>query len=181
MELVFALVAEQGTAFKMRALGVVERLQEGARTAAGDRVCKADLARNGARHIAISFNPGEASAAVRNDQLPDTVRTYVFDNGTIGNTHFVTIPWNATAAAGAMVVADFFLSAEAQARKADPQYWGDPTVLDLAALSEEQRNQFEAIDQGVWALPLGEGSVLPEPHASWTAALEQEWIKRYSQ
>jgi len=131
--------------------------------------------------IAISFNPGEASAAVRNDQLPDTVRTYVFDNGTIGNTHFVTIPWNATAAAGAMVVADFFLSAEAQARKADPQYWGDPTVLDLAALSEEQRNQFEAIDQGVWALPLGEGSVLPEPHASWTAALEQEWIKRYSQ
>lgn len=136
---------------------------------------------DGELDIAISFNPGEASAAVRNDQLPDTVRTYVFDNGTIGNTHFVTIPWNATAAAGAMVVADFFLSAEAQARKADPQYWGDPTVLDLTVLSEEQRNQFEAIDQGVWALPLGEGSVLPEPHASWTAALEQEWIKRYSQ
>lgn len=135
---------------------------------------------DGELDIAISFNPGEASAAVQNDQLPDTVRTYVFDNGTIGNTHFVTIPWNASASAGAMVVADFFLSAEAQARKADPQFWGDPTVLDQAALNDEQRSQFDAIDQGVWALPLGEGRVLPEPHASWTHALEEEWIKRYA-
>ena len=47
---------------------------------------------DGELDIAISFNPGEATAAVRDDQLPDTVRTYVFDNGTIGNTHFVTIP-----------------------------------------------------------------------------------------
>lgn len=135
---------------------------------------------DGELDIAISFNPGEASAAVRNDQLPETVRTYVFDNGTIGNTHFVTIPWNASASAGAMVVADFFLSPEAQARKADPQFWGDPTVLDQAALNDEQRSQFDAIDQGVWALPLGEGRVLPEPHASWTSALEEEWIKRYA-
>ena len=135
---------------------------------------------DGELDIAISFNPGEATAAVRDDQLPDTVRTYVFDNGTIGNTHFVTIPWNASAKAGAMVVADFFLSAEAQARKADPQFWGDPTVLELTALNEEQRSQFETIDQGVWSLPLGEGSVLPEPHASWTGALEEEWVKRYA-
>ena len=129
--------------------------------------------------IALSFNPNEASAAVANGQLPDTVRTYTFDGGTIGNTHFVTTPWNASAHAGAMVVANFLLSPAAQARKADPEFWGDPTVLSLDALSRSDRAAFESIDVGVWALPVGEGEVLAEPHASWAGALEAAWLERY--
>jgi len=129
--------------------------------------------------IALSFNPNEATGAVRNGQLPESVRTYVFENGTIGNTHFVTIPWNANAKAGAMVVANFFLSPEAQARKANPEFWGDPTVLNLDALDDAARADFENIDLGPWALPIGSGKVLPEPHASWAEALEAEWIERY--
>ena len=136
---------------------------------------------DGELDIALSFNPNEASAAVRGGQLPESVRTYVFDGGTIGNTHFVTIPWNASAGAGAMVVANFLLSPEAQARKADPEHWGEPTVLDLERLDEAERALFEAVDLGPWALPIGEGSVLPEPHASWAEALESAWIERYGQ
>lgn len=131
--------------------------------------------------IALSFNPNEATAAVKGGQLPDTVRTYVFDNGTIGNTHFVTIPWNANAKAAAMVTANFLISAEAQARKADPEYWGEPTVLDISTLQADDRALFEGIDLGVWALPIGSGSVLAEPHASWANALEQAWLERYGQ
>jgi len=116
--------------------------------------------------IALSFNPNEASAAVRGGQLPDSVRTYVFDNGTIGNTHFVTIPFNATAKAGSMVMANFLISPEAQARKADPEFWGEPTVLEVSALSVDDQAKFNDIDLGVWALPIGSGSILPEPHAS---------------
>ena len=129
--------------------------------------------------IAISFNPNEASAAVKGGQLPDSVRTYTFEDGTIGNTHFVTIPYNATAKAGAMLVANFFISAEAQARKADPEFWGDPTVLDLDTLKDDDKARFTKIDLGPWALPIGSGKTLPEPHASWAGALEDEWIKRY--
>jgi len=129
--------------------------------------------------IAISFNPNEASAAVRSGQLPESVRTYTFDEGTIGNTHFVTIPFNANAKAGAMAAANFLISAEAQARKADPEFWGDPTVLDLDKLSEDEKALFTSIDLGPWALPIGSGITLPEPHASWAGALEEEWLKRY--
>lgn len=136
---------------------------------------------DGELDIAISFNPNEASAAVRGGQLPDTVRTYVFDKGTIGNTHFVSIPWNANAKAGAMVVANFLLSAEAQARKADPEFWGEPTVLDMTLLSDADRALFESVDLGVWALPIGTGNVLPEPHSSWALALEAAWLERYGQ
>lgn len=131
--------------------------------------------------IAISFNPNEASAAVRNGQLADSARTYIFDGGTIGNTHFVSIPFNAKAKAGAMVVADFLLSPEAQARKADPVYWGDPTVLDLAKLPASAASQFEQIDLGPWALPIAElANTRSEPHASWAGALEAAWAERYA-
>jgi putative thiamine transport system substrate-binding protein len=134
---------------------------------------------DGELDISLSFNPNEASAAVRAGQLPDSVRTYTFAEGTIGNTHFVSIPFNAKAKAGAMVVANFLISAEAQARKADPEHWGDPTVLDINKLSDEDKARFEAIDLGPWALPIGTGKTLPEPHASWAEALEKAWLARY--
>ena len=132
--------------------------------------------------IAISFNPNEASAAVREGQLADSVRTYIFEGGTVGNTHFVSIPYNAQAKAGAMVVSNFLMSPEAQARKADPTYWGDPTVLDLAKLDAPQKTRFDQIDLGKWALPIEDlAQTRGEPHASWTAALEAAWAERYAQ
>jgi putative thiamine transport system substrate-binding protein len=131
--------------------------------------------------IAISFNPNEATAAVKSGQLADTVRTYAFSEGTIGNTHFVTIPYNAKAAAAAMVVANHLISTEAQARKADPEFWGDPTVLDVAALPADQQAKFNDIDLGPWALPIDGAKTLSEPHASWAQALEAAWVARYSQ
>ncbi|MEE9321120.1 MAG: ABC transporter substrate-binding protein [Granulosicoccus sp.] len=157
------------------------KLRGGGKSWPGSGEMTRQLLDDGELDIALSFNPNEATAAVKGDQLPDTVRTYVFDKGTIGNTHFVTIPWNATAKAGAMVVADFLLSPEAQARKADPAYWGDPTVLDLAALDAADKERFASIDLGPWALPIGSGKTLPEPHASWAEALEKAWLKRYGQ
>jgi len=129
--------------------------------------------------IAISFNPNEATAAVKGGQLAESVRTYTFTEGTIGNTHYVTIPFNASAKAAAMVVADFLISPEAQARKANPDFWGDPTVLSIDKLDANDKATFAKIDLGVWALPLGSGKALPEPHASWATALEKAWLERY--
>ena len=40
---------------------------------------------------------------------------------------------------GAMVLANFLLSPEAQAKKQDPRGWGDATVLDVSALEPEDR------------------------------------------
>jgi putative thiamine transport system substrate-binding protein len=130
--------------------------------------------------LGFSFNPNEAAAAIASGELPDTVRAYVLDGGTIGNAHFVAIPFNASAAAGAMVVADFLLTPLAQARAADPAVWGSSTVLDLAALPADDRARFEAIAFGTGALaPAGLGPSLPEPHPSWVVWLERAWGERY--
>lgn len=132
--------------------------------------------------MSFSFNPGEASQLIAAGRLPETVRTFAFDEGTLGNTHFVAIPYNATAVEGAMVVADFLLSPEAQAQKAHPEIWGDPTVLDVAALGADDRALFEALPLGPATLPPAERStVLLEPHPTWTPWLEdafQRWAQR---
>ena len=130
--------------------------------------------------IAISFSPGEASAAIANGQLPATVRTFVLDGGTIGNASFVAIPYNASAPEGAMVVANFLLSPEAQARAQDPDILGYGTVLNLDTLSPEDRARFDALELGVATLSPSElGAVLPEPHPEWATRLQDDWIARF--
>ncbi|SHO49027.1 ABC transporter substrate-binding protein [Desulfopila aestuarii] len=131
--------------------------------------------------ISLTFNPNDASNAIASGELPDSVRTYVHEGGTIGNTHFLAVVFNSSNKEGAMVFADFLMSPEAQARKADPAIWGDPTVLAMDKLSKEQRKLFHDIKQGVATLSPAElGKVRLEPHTSWVEALEKAWISRYS-
>lgn len=138
------------------------------------------LLADGEIDIAFSFNPAEASAAIADGTLPDTVRSYVLDGGTLGNASFVAIPVNARAVAGAKVLANFLLSPEAQARKQDPAVWGGATVLDLARLAPADRARFDALDLGPATLgPQELGPVLPEPHPSWVGALEADWQVRF--
>lgn len=130
--------------------------------------------------IIFAFNPSEASSAIEKGELPDTVRSFTFPGGTLANTHFVTIPYNATAKAGALVVANFLISPEAQAHKQNPDFWGDPTVLAMSKLDKADRKRFEDIDLGVATLrPDQLGPALDEPHASWMNRIEEEWKRRY--
>jgi putative thiamine transport system substrate-binding protein len=117
--------------------------------------------------LAISFSPGEATAAIANEQLPDTVRTFVLEKGTIGNASFVAIPYNSGSKAGAMVVANILLSPQAQVRAQDPNILGYGTVLDMAKLSASDRAAFDALELGIATLSPAElGSVQAEPHPS---------------
>lgn len=138
------------------------------------------LLNDGETDISMAFNPGDASSAIAQGLLPDTVRSFVFEGGSIGNTHFVAIPFNANAKAGALVVADFLLSPEAQLRKEDPAQWGDPTVLQMTLLPAAERVRFEALSRGVATLPPQDlGPILPEPHPSWMVAIEARWLQLY--
>ncbi len=130
--------------------------------------------------IIFAFNPSEASSAIAAGELPDTVRSFTFPGGTLANTHFVAIPYNAAAKAGALVAADFLLSPEAQARKQDPKVWGDPTVLAIAKLDAADRARFDALDLGIATLKPDElGPAIDEPHPSWMNRLETEWKRRF--
>ncbi len=127
----------------------------------------------GVLRLSLSFNPQHARQKAASGELPKESYGFGFRQGMIGNVHFVTIPANARASAGAMVVANFLLSPEAQIRKADPTHWGDPSVLDPQRLTQEQRHALAAFSEQ------DKTPVLAEPHAGWIEVLEQEWLRRY--
>ncbi len=127
--------------------------------------------------LALTFNPNEAANEIAAKRLPATVYSWQFAKGTIGNTHFLAIPYNAPSKAGAQVVANFLLSPAAQARKADIDVWGDPTVLDVARLPAAEKARFQSSSRA--GQLSANAPALPEPHASWVDALEKEWTRRY--
>ena len=138
------------------------------------------LIADGELDLSISFSPGAASTAIANNELPPTVRTFVLDKGTIGNASFVAIPYNSGSSEGAMVVANFLLSPEAQARAQDPNILGYGTVLNMAALSDDDRGLFDALELGVATLTPAElGTVQDEPHPSWATRIADDWVGRY--
>lgn len=139
------------------------------------------LLADGEIDIMISFSPNEASISIAKGILPDSVRTYVLEKGTIGNTSFVAIPYNANAKEGAMVVANFLLSPESQAHAQNPEVMGNFTVLDLNKLTDKERQAFKNLPKGVATLSNENlGVPLLEPHPSWMNRIVEEWERRYS-
>ena len=132
---------------------------------------------DGELFMSLTFNPNEAANEIAAGTLPASVISFQWTGGTIGNTHFVAIPFNARAKAGAQVVANFLQSPLAQARKADIRVWGDPTVLAVDRLPAQERDLFAALAApGTVRQP---APVLREPHGSWVEPLEAEWRRRY--
>lgn len=131
------------------------------------------LLASGNLNMSVTFNPAHAQQKVASGELPADSYSFGFRDGMIGNVHFVAIPANSSASASAKVVANFLLSPEAQIRKADPKIWGDPSVLSPQKLASEQAAQLQQF------IPTGLPKTLPEPHAAWVSALEQEWLRRY--
>lgn len=131
---------------------------------------------DGELKMSLTFNPNEAAKLIASKQLPPSAYSFGFTGGTLGNVHFVAIPGNASAKAGAQVFANFLLSGEAQTRKADISVWGDGTVLDVNKLPAAAQAQIRKTAPGALAEAV---PVLAEPHASWVDVLEAAWLKRY--
>ncbi|RUO39883.1 ABC transporter substrate-binding protein [Aliidiomarina taiwanensis] len=109
--------------------------------------------------MAVSFNPNDYKTLVRTGRLPTGIQRHRFRGGAITNTHYLAIPKGAKNPEMAKQVIEFLLSERAQLRKADPNRWGDPSVLAEAA---------EPL------LPAAQ-----EFHASWQRYLEQQWSARF--
>ena len=123
--------------------------------------------------LAISFSPGEASTAIANNELPDTVRTFVLDDGTLGNASYRGDPLQFRRQGRG----DGRRERPAVARGAGPRA-GSRRSLATApcwrwtSSSDEDRATFDALDLGVATLspeelgtaPARAASELDDPH-----------------
>jgi len=102
--------------------------------------------------MSMNYNPFVVPGMIKDGKYPKNSDSFVFDKGTIGNTHFLAIPFNSTNKGGAMAVIDYILSVEAQASKYNPDNWGDLPVLSNDKLSSDEKKIFSDIIIGEGAL-----------------------------
>ncbi|MCU0618896.1 MAG: ABC transporter substrate-binding protein [Gemmatimonadaceae bacterium] len=129
--------------------------------------------------MTMSNNVDEVAAKIAQGVLPSSTRPVLLADGMIRNAHFVGIPGDAPNAAGAMVVADFLLSPEAQYEKRRVDRWGDGTVLAMPRLDSAWRARFAAADaaSGLDAATR-DAAARPEIDAAYHARLQAEWRRR---
>jgi putative spermidine/putrescine transport system substrate-binding protein len=132
---------------------------------------------NGEIDFTMSNNQNEVVIKVRQGILPPGSRALVVDEGTIANAHYVGIPVNAPNPAGAMVLANYLLSPEAQLEKQRGDVWGDGTVLDPSKLPDPWPARLAEAAAAAAALPHGEltARARPEVHPDYHARLLDDW------
>jgi putative thiamine transport system substrate-binding protein len=130
--------------------------------------------------LGFTFSAPEVPAAVDRYDLPRSIRSFAMRDGSLSNTHFVAIPYNASHDHGAQLVANFLLSPLAQSHKQDADVWGDKTVIIQSTLSATQRALFQNQYSHPSALPFNAiVRTLNEPHPSWVNAIQAGWEMRY--
>ncbi len=134
---------------------------------------------NGEIDFDMGYNPAGAANLVNQGRYPASTRTFVFEEGTIGNTHYVAIPFNAANTAAALVAANLLLEPAVQFEKARPEVWGDLPVVALSRLPEEWQRRFAAIQRPESVLPqiVLQEHRIPELQSRWLQAIEQGWIE----
>ena len=130
--------------------------------------------------IGMAFNISHASNAISEGRLPKTVRSYIHEKGSLANVHFLTIPYNSSKKEAAKIFVNFLISPDAQLRKQNNKFWGDPSVLSMDKLDIGWKKKFYETSKGIATLSNDELKMkFQEPHPSWVKVLEEGWIRRY--
>lgn len=124
----------------------------------------------------MSYGPFSVATGIAEGTYTDTTRTFVFDNGTIGNTNYMAIAFNSPNKAGAMVVINAILSAELQLTQYEQLR--ELPVVSADKLSAEEQAAFDAVDLGKGVLSQTEllEHRLPEMPADLVPVIEAIWL-----
>ena len=69
-----------------------------------------NLYKNGEVWMTMGYDEANASNMIKSGEFPETTKTFVLEQGTLSNTHFLAIPYNAPNANGALVLINHLLS-----------------------------------------------------------------------
>ncbi|MEO6586665.1 MAG: ABC transporter substrate-binding protein [Knoellia sp.] len=149
------------------------------RTYPRDSVALDRLYADGEVDMTMTYGPATLTKLVADNTFPQTTRVLPLEEGTVGNASFLAIPSSAGDPEGAMVVANLALSPEQQAIKADPNTWGQFTVLSTDLLGKAEQARFDALPGSDIVPPYDvlSRNANPELASSWVPRLDEGWRK----
>ncbi len=129
----------------------------------------------------MAYGIGDAQAKIESGKYPETVRTYVFDEGTIANTNYTAVAYNSPHKAASVVAANFMASPEAQFSALAAGH--GMLSLDMSKLPPEWQEKFENYDYGEAVVPMEALAEhrLPELQSPWLVAIEEGWQEQVLQ
>ena len=137
-----------------------------------------DLFANGEVLLNFNYGPGDAAAKIKSGQFPETVRTFVFEEGTIANSNYLAIPYNSSAKAAAMVAANEMLDPEVQYSMAvQRNSW--PLITNVSLMPVEWQNKINSIERhpSILSGEILSNHTLPEMMADWLVRIESDWMR----
>jgi len=125
--------------------------------------------------MTMSYGPYTVATEIDKGVYNDTTQTFLFDNGTVGNTNYMAIAKNSPNKAGAMVAINEIISAEIQATQFEELR--SLPVVDYNKLDDEEKAKFDNVDIGQGVLPQDEllSKRLPEMPADIVPIVEEIW------
>ena len=126
--------------------------------------------------LAMSYSPYGVAVGIENGVYTPTTRTFLFENGTIGNTNYMSIAFNSPNPAGALVVINAMISAGLQLSQYEKLR--NLPVVSPEKLSVEEKAAFDAVDMGEGVLTQEELLThrLPEMPAKLVPVIEEIWL-----
>lgn len=121
-------------------------------------------------YFTMTYAPNSLPGRIESGEFSSSTEIIEFKNGNLSNTHFLSIPFNSTNQAGAMVLIDFLMSVDAQASKTFSDNWGDTTILDMNKIPSEDKSEFSEDSITI------ENSV-PELSAGMVPIIEEIWTE----
>lgn len=126
--------------------------------------------------LGMSYSPYGVAVGIENGVYTPTTRTFLFENGTIGNTNYMSIAFNSPNPAGALVVINAMISAGLQLSQYEKLR--NLPVVSPEKLSGEEKAAFDAVDMGEGVLSQEEllAHRLPEMPAKLVPVIEEIWL-----
>lgn len=132
---------------------------------------------NGEIDFILTYGPSNPAKKIDAGTFPETVMTYVFDEGTIGGFNYFAISYNSSSKAAAMVYANEAISIEAQYDKALPEKWGSLPAFEMSRLPADWQTKFENLERApsVLSPAVLSAHMLPEIHQGYLRAIIEGW------
>lgn len=138
---------------------------------------------DGTLAFAMSTDHNHATRLISEDRYNPAAKPYFLESGTVGNTHYLGIPWNASNKSGAMVTINAALDLKMQATKFRTTEWGDIPVLSLQALNAEDLRSLKKSVSKKTSPKLEELAAHRQPQMSFAleAIVRQLWVEQIGQ